>query len=595
MNNRDNHQKKDDRHLNIDKQQQTDEHISSSKALDDEQRVKVMSPGMLVVKRFVRNKLAVVGLIIIVAMFIFSFVGGIISPYGESQVFGTTEIAKKDYAGVKVNSEYQYLEAPDGGLPAVAKTKLILAINKGEDTFEAKDVIYNLLKEGKDFYRVAEKTSAGTFSAKDGKVSGISDSSVKDALEAAIKDGVSSFEVGDTGYYYTLDGDNGILEITKDIEIVSKLMFSTISADTKLDYEFKFKAERAMNGSAEQFDAGGKTYRIEKTEDSEGDVSATFYLMENGAETEYASASRFSVTPIGEGIFLTKEFKEAVQAAVSENAPEFSFTDENGEEAVYTIKQDDTQWIVKRETETQVNSLYESPSLAHPFGTDGNGMDMLTRLMYGGRISLMVGFVVVFAEVILGVALGGIAGYFGGWVDNLIMRLVDIFNCIPAMPLFIILGSILDFLKVDPMVRVFLLMLILSLVQWPAFARLVRGQILSLREQEFMIATEATGISVFRRIFVHLIPNVMPQVIVMATMSLGSTIIFEATLSFLGLGVKYPLASWGYIINAVNDVYVLTNYWFVWIPAGLLLVITILGFNFVGDGLRDAFDPKMKR
>ena len=222
-------------------------------------------------------------------------------------------------------------------------------------------------------------------------------------------------------------------------------------------------------------------------------------------------------------------------------------------------------------------------------------MDMLTRLMYGGRISLMVGFVVVFAEVIIGVVLGGIAGYFGGWVDNLIMRLVDIFNCIPALPLFIIVGSILDYMQTDPMVRVFLLMLILSVVQWPSFARLVRGQILSLREQEFMIATEATGISVYRRIFIHLIPNVMPQVIVMATMSLGSTILFEATLSFLGLGVKYPLASWGYIINAVNDVYVLTNYWFVWIPAGVLIVLTVLGFNFIGDGLRDAFDPKMKR
>lgn len=110
-----------------------------------------------------------------------------------------------------------------------------------------------------------------------------------------------------------------------------------------------------------------------------------------------------------------------------------------------------------------------------------------------------------------------------------------------------------------------------------------------------MIATEATGISVFRRIFVHLIPNVLPQVIVMATMSLGSTILFEATLSFLGIGVKYPLASWGYIINAVNDVYVLTNYWFAWIPAGILIILTVLGFNFIGDGLRDAFDPKMKR
>ena len=124
---------------------------------------------------------------------------------------------------------------------------------------------------------------------------------------------------------------------------------------------------------------------------------------------------------------------------------------------------------------------------------------------------------------------------------------------------------------------------------------MVRGQILSLREQEFMTAAEATGISVYRRIFKHLVPNVIPQLIVVATMGLGDIILVEATLSFLGLGVKYPFASWGNIINAVNDVYVMTNYLFVWIPAGMLILLTVLGFNFVGDGLRDAFDPKMKR
>ncbi|MBN2882011.1 MAG: ABC transporter permease, partial [Clostridia bacterium] len=130
---------------------------------------------------------------------------------------------------------------------------------------------------------------------------------------------------------------------------------------------------------------------------------------------------------------------------------------------------------------------------------------------------------------------------------------------------------------------------------WPGIARMVRGQILSLREQEFMIATEATGISVSKRIFKHLIPNVMPQLIVISTLSLGGVILTESVLSFLGLGVKFPFASWGNIINAVSDVHVMTNYLFVWIPAGFCILITVLGFNFIGDGLRDAFDPRMKR
>lgn len=175
------------------------------------------------------------------------------------------------------------------------------------------------------------------------------------------------------------------------------------------------------------------------------------------------------------------------------------------------------------------------------------------------------------------------------------MRVVDIFYCIPAIPLYLILGSIMDYYQVDPKIRIYLLCVILGLLTWVQPARIVRGQILSLREQEFMTAAEATGISIPRRIFKHLIPNVIPQLIVIATMGLGDVILTEATLSFLGLGVKFPCASWGNIVNAVNDSYVMTNFIWVWIPAGLLILLTVLGFNFIGDGLRDAFDPKMKR
>lgn len=233
--------------------------------------------------------------------------------------------------------------------------------------------------------------------------------------------------------------------------------------------------------------------------------------------------------------------------------------------------------------------------MEHWLGTDANGMDILTRLMYGGRISLLIGFVVILIEVVIGVVLGGLAGYFGKWVDNLIMRTVDVFNCIPTWPILIIIGSIMDAQRIDPTARIYMMMLVLGILGWPGVARMVRGQILSLREQEFMVAAEATGLSVSRRIFRHLVPNVIPQLIVICTMGLGGIILTESTMSFLGLGVKFPYASWGNIIQSVSNVYVMTNYWFVWIPAGFMILITVLGFNFVGDGLRDAFDPKMKR
>ena len=273
------------------------------------------------------------------------------------------------------------------------------------------------------------------------------------------------------------------------------------------------------------------------------------------------------------------------------------FTDEAGETHTYTVsyRPDLKTWSILQETETRTYDTYASPSRAHWLGTDRNGMDMLTRLMYGGRVSLIIGFIVELISSVLGVILGGIAGYFGKWVDNLIMRIVDIFYCIPSMPIIIILGAAMDAMSVDPQIRMLYLMLILGFLGWPSVARLVRGQILSLREQEFMTATEAGGISVSRRIFKHLIPNVIPQLIVSVSMGIGSTIIVESTLSFLGLGVKFPFASWGNIINDVNNTFVLTTYWFIWIPAGTLLLLTVLAFNLVGDGLRDAFDPKMKR
>jgi peptide/nickel transport system permease protein len=271
------------------------------------------------------------------------------------------------------------------------------------------------------------------------------------------------------------------------------------------------------------------------------------------------------------------------------------YAEDEGTPVEYQIVRVHNTYNVKKETPTELIRIYEAPSGSHLLGLDNNGMDVMTRLMYGGRVSLMVGFVVIFIELIIGVLLGGISGYFGGAVDTVIMRFVDLFNSIPFYGIVLIFGSVMDALEIDPMARIFLLMAVLGILGWTGVARIVRGQILSLREQDFMVATEAAGIRTSRRIFKHLVPNVMPLLIVQATAGLGGIIITEATLGFLGLGIKYPLASWGSIINTASDAFVMTNYWFMWIPAGMLILLTVLGFNFVGDGLRDAYDPKMQR
>ncbi|MDO4619106.1 MAG: ABC transporter permease [Lachnospiraceae bacterium] len=500
-------------------------------SLNDDRRVKTLSPGALVTRRFLRNKVAVSGMIILIVMFIFSFIGGAVSPYKEDQLFYRYNEQRKQYAAVKENDELRYVTASRDSFPAVAKAKFVQARKKGSETFEAKKVTYSYVEESE-------------------------------------------------GLFAIYDGDNTLVAFaTNDI-------ISSSTSNDELPFEQQYAIETAYAAGGGSFEYEGETYKV----DASGTVEAS-----DGSEAAYVS--RYSVQAIMSDIFLTRSFKEELTAAINEDSTEFVFTDEDGTEASYSISYDaaSKSWKVLQTVQTQIFDTYASPSKAHPLGTDKNGMDMLTRLMYGGRVSLYIGFIVVFIESLIGVVLGGLSGYCGGWVDNLIMRIVDIFYCIPSLPIIIILGAAMDAMRVDPQIRMIYLMLILGFLGWAGIARLVRGQILSLREQEFMTAAEATGIRASRRIFRHLIPNVIPQLIVTMTMSLGSTILTEATLSFLGLGVKFPFASWGNIINDVNDTYVLTNYWFIWIPAGFCLLATVLAFNLVGDGLRDAFDPKMKR
>ncbi len=263
----------------------------------------------------------------------------------------------------------------------------------------------------------------------------------------------------------------------------------------------------------------------------------------------------------------------------------------------YTV--DGVEYTIRQTTEKYLKDNFrDPPSAQHLLGTDNEGYDVFTRLMYGGRISLIVSFIAVFLITVIGVIMGGLAGYFGGAIDNIIMRICDVLICLPGIPILLIISNILDAPEsnVPAEYRIYLLMIYLTFISWPGVARLVRGQILSLREQEFMVAAEAMGYSTFRKIFKHLVPNVMPQLIVQMTLSLGSMILYEATLSYLNLGVKAPYAAWGTMINIIStNQDILQNCWWIWVPAGVCIVIAVLGFNFVGDGLRDALDPKGRR
>ncbi|WP_211222802.1 oligopeptide ABC transporter permease [Paludibacterium yongneupense] len=233
-----------------------------------------------------------------------------------------------------------------------------------------------------------------------------------------------------------------------------------------------------------------------------------------------------------------------------------------------------------------------APSARHWLGTDFLGRDILTRLLVAGRISLSVGFVSVLLSVLLGYTAGALAGYLGGIVDALIMRFADLLMTIPSLPLLIIMGAVLSELKVDPDYRIYMVMLMLSLLSWTSLARIVRGQILSLRERDFMLATEVLGLSTRRRLFRHLLPNTVPLLIVAATMGVAGAILNESYLSYLGLGVVPPTPSWGNMMDTANSFVDFQRRPWLWMPPGLAIFCTVIAINVLGDCLRDAIDPK---
>ncbi|MCD7868404.1 MAG: ABC transporter permease [Clostridiales bacterium] len=358
-------------------------------SLNDDRRVRVLTPGAMVAKRFFRNRLAIVGMVMLIAMFVFSFVGGFISPYDENQQFYTYEYQSKQFAGVVRNEDFRYLEADGQEFGSIVQAYFLLGYNNssGEEdfSFEYKGVTYEVTLEGPDFYSVYV----------DGVLTGM-----------AFKDIVSS------------EGE-------------------------ELSFNVKFEALKAYTNGETAFEADGVSY----TMDEDGNIG-----LADGTVAGYIS--RFVVTPTGNGVTISRQFKEELDEAITNDETEFVFTEEDGTVSTYELSYEafTDSWTVNQETATYVYDSYAVPSKAHWLGTDRNGMDMLTRLMYGGRVSLVIGFIVVLIAGVLGIILGGLSGYFGGWVDNLIMRVVDVFWCIPSTPLMIILGAAMDAMNVDPQI-----------------------------------------------------------------------------------------------------------------------------------------------
>ncbi|MBA9086217.1 peptide/nickel transport system permease protein [Fontibacillus solani] len=242
-------------------------------------------------------------------------------------------------------------------------------------------------------------------------------------------------------------------------------------------------------------------------------------------------------------------------------------------------------WIAPYNPNEVTDVFAARPSLMHWLGTDQVGRDVLSRLIYGTRVSLIIGFVTVALYVTFGTLIGMLAGYYGRWLDMLLMRITDIFLSFPYMLVVLVIVSILG-------ANITTIMIVLALFKWPTIAMLVRGSVLSIKEMDYVRASMTLGYNTLRILFRHILPNALSPIIVNATFGVASTILSEAGLSFLGMGVKSPQASLGNMLHDAQSLTVLTDQQWLWLPAGLVILVTVLAFNFVGDGLRDALDAR---
>ncbi|MDR0641197.1 MAG: ABC transporter permease [Treponema sp.] len=229
-------------------------------------------------------------------------------------------------------------------------------------------------------------------------------------------------------------------------------------------------------------------------------------------------------------------------------------------------------------------SIEAPPSAEHPLGTDELGRDVLSRLLYGGRVSIMVGICATLVQVTIGILLGMSAGFFGRIADSIIMRICDIVMCFPFYAIAISLAALLG-------ANVWNVVFIVGALNWTGVARIVRAETLSLRSREFIDAARALSLNNVEIIWRHILPNVLGPIIIYATLGIATGVLSEASLSFLGLGVKPPQPSWGNMLSAAQNMRILSSEWWMWIPPGIMVFLLVLSINFVGDGLRDALDP----
>ena len=603
---------------------------------------KIESPSIMAVKAFFRRKLAVVALIVLVSMFLFVFVG----PYFFPMDLNYTDPLQANMAPnntlMKVPSELEdnirningfsdftvgvsqdntlYLWGnTKNNLTNVDFTVLPDEIQEGKVAYASagSDHIIAITTDGKVVgwgsnsngqYGVKKQESDPYTQMPDELLNGTIDVSQVQQLICGYQ--VTALVMKD-GQMYMWGNNNAMLslpEFTKSDKYntdVEKVAFSnyyaiimrkdgTVTGGQTLTFN--------MQSAYSNKDGEIKNLRSYMTDRTVLDIAATnncyAFVMDDGSivvfgAAEYGEKDIPAVTTEEKMVSISAGTRHFV--AVGESGKVYTWGHNDGGQCDVAGETTDHVFVGAKQTylvNAEGELTEKSGFTGHVMGTDSRGRDILTRIVHGGKMTMTIGAVAVIVSTIIAIIIGCLSGYFGGWVDMLLMRITEIFSSIPFLPFAMMLSYVIRTMPIGETVRIFIIMIMLGLLSWTGLARMIRAQVLAEREKEFVLAAKSMGVKEKRIAFKHILPNVISIILVNVTLDFASCMLTESSLSYLGFGVQQPQPTWGNMLYGANNSIVIQNYWWQWVFPAIFLSIATISINIIGDTLRDVLDPK---
>lgn len=617
--------------------------FGASKEMSDEERFaveKIESPSVMAVKAFFRRKIAVVALVTLIAMFLFVFIG----PY-----FMPMDLNYTDALQANIAPNYTMMKVPDELKDDIRDISSFadfsVGVSQDNNLYLWGNTKNNLT--GVDYTQLPDEIQAGKVAhaaagsdhiiaiTTDGKVVGWGNSSAgqfgkklqandpyTEMPEIILNGTIDASEVKqllcgyqatalvmNDGTMYMWGNNNAMLslpEFTKSDKYntdVEKVAFSnyyalimrkdgTVTGGQTLSFNMQ-KAYSNKDGEIKNLRSymDGRTVR---------DIAATnncyAFVMDDGSVVVFGAAEygEKNIPEINEEVVSisagTRHF-----VAVGESGTVYAWGHNDGGQCNVNGETTDHVFVGSKQTYL-VNANNELTAKegfsGYLMGTDGRGRDVFTRIVHGGKMTMTIGAVAVIVSTVIAIIVGCLSGYFGGWVDMLLMRVTEIFSSIPFLPFAMMLSYVIRTMPIGETTRIFIIMVMLGLLSWTGLARMIRGQVLAEREKEFVLAAQSMGVKENRIAFMHILPNVISVILVNVTLNFASCMLTESSLSYLGFGVQQPQPTWGNMLYGANNSIVIQNYWWQWVFPALFLSVATISINIIGDALRDVLDPK---